>query len=267
MAIKTRGRRIPRIMFNPADPTSAGLRGGRTAIPVKVAAISTPFRAVGAALLRTPLARSALRRVPGIKNLVPGSAARIKQGELALGLKPVGVLPAALPSVPPIVIQIGKGLFKTAAVAGGFALGEEIITRSLQAQQSLTPTSVKSPQGPIGRTFPPAQFLTAPPKAIGGPTMAAPRGLQVGQLLPPSDQIVKTWQTFPGGPVFARMADGHQAVQKKDGTIKHYRPYRPVVIPKKWDAKAMRRVATALKRQRKTATKIMQLTGGLPKKR
>lgn len=78
--------------------------------------------------------------------------------------------------------------------------------------------------------------------------------------------VVRTWQTFPGGPVFARFSDGHIEVQKKDGTIKHFRPYRPVVIPRRWNARSMSRVATALKRQRKTATKILQITGGVPKR-
>jgi len=77
---------------------------------------------------------------------------------------------------------------------------------------------------------------------------------------------IRQWQTFPGGPVFTRFQDGHIEVGRKDGTIKHFRPYRPVVIPRKWDARSMRRVATALKRQRKTATKILQLTGGVPKR-
>jgi len=91
--------------------------------------------------------------------------------------------------------------------------------------------------------------------------------LAVGSEIPPAHQVVKTWQTFPGGPVFAKLADGHIAVQKKDGTIKHFRPYRPVCIPRKWNARSMSRVATALKRQRKTATKILQITGGIPRGR
>ncbi len=78
--------------------------------------------------------------------------------------------------------------------------------------------------------------------------------------------VVNEWQTFPGGPVFRRFADGHIEVQKKNGAIKHFRPYRPVVIPRKWNARSMQRVATALKRQRKTATKILQITGGVPKR-
>jgi len=103
-------------------------------------------------------------------------------------------------------------------------------------------------------------------QSTGGKTMAG-SNLAVGGILPPSHQVVRTWQTFPGGPVFARLADGHIAVQKKDGTIKHFRPYRPVVIPRRWNARSMGRVATALKRQRKTATKIMKMTGGMPKGR
>jgi len=77
---------------------------------------------------------------------------------------------------------------------------------------------------------------------------------------------IRQWQTFPGGPVFTRYADGHIEVQKKNGVIKHFRPYRPVVIPRRWNARSMSRVATALKRQRKTATKILQITGGVPKR-
>jgi len=87
-----------------------------------------------------------------------------------------------------------------------------------------------------------------------------------GRQLAVQHVVVNQWQTFPGGPIFTRFADGHIEVPKKDGTIKHYRPYRPVVIPKKWNARSMSRVATALKRQRKTATKILQLTGGVPKR-
>lgn len=108
------------------------------------------------------------------------------------------------------------------------------------------------------------------PRAPAGPRrQQMPRRgpLAVGQELPPSHVVVRTWQTFPGGPVFARLADGHIAVQKKDGTIKHFRPYRPVVIPRKWNARSMSRVVAALKRQRKTAAKIMQITGGLPKRK
>jgi len=87
-----------------------------------------------------------------------------------------------------------------------------------------------------------------------------------GQQLAVQHVAINQWQTFPGGPVFTRFADGHIEVQKKNGVIRHFRPYRPVVIPKRWNARSMSRVATALKRQRKTATKILQITGGVPKR-
>jgi hypothetical protein len=72
--------------------------------------------------------------------------------------------------------------------------------------------------------------------------------------------IAYTWNT--GTALFARLTDGRIAVQKADGTIKTYRPYHPVVIPKKWKASSMRRVSRALKQQRKTANEIIRLTGG-----
>jgi len=104
-----------------------------------------------------------------------------------------------------------------------------------------------------------------------GPRTPSPPPMKRSSVMPPNGSmqhvLVNQWQTFPGGPVFSRFADGHIEVTRKNGTVKHYRPYRPVVIPKKWDARAMRRVATALKRQRKTATKILQLTGGVPKRK
>ena len=100
---------------------------------------------------------------------------------------------------------------------------------------------------------------------------AAPRRQQVSRGLvrqhPSQHVVVRAWQTFPGGPVFQRFSDGHIEVQKKDGTIKTFRPYRPVVIPRKWNARSMSRVATALKRHRKMATKILQITGGVPTRR
>lgn len=143
-----------------------------------------------------------------------------------------------------------------AKVIGGVA-GASVLTEAITGE---TPIGLAR-QGVfgIGRNLAGGRAPQRSPRMAGR--------LAVGQELPPSHQVVRVWQTFPGGPVFARLADGHIAVQKKDGTIKHFRPYRPVVIPRKWNARSMSRVATALKRQRKTASKIMQITGGMPKGR
>jgi len=247
----TKGRRkqVRKVLQSMAIQRINVARRGRT---VRQAGITSPGKAVIAAVVRTPLARSVLRRIPGISRLVPGSPSRIAAGERAAGFAasgPVGGTTAiavrggsALARIPSVVRTGGK----VAAIGGGFALGEEAVKRV------------------VGRSI----FDTGrPPEAPRRQPMPRGGSLAVGGELPPSHVVVRTWQTFPGGPIFARLADGHIAVQKKDGTIKHFRPYRPVVIPRKWNARSMSRVATALKRQRKTATKILQITGGIPGRR
>jgi len=222
----------------------AAIRRAAVRAPVSRAGITTPGKAIIAAVLKTPVFRAALRRIPGISRLVPGSKTRIAGLERQLGFT-TGPTSLALRGGAPLarVGALAKPAARIAAVGGTFAIGEEVVKRALTG----------------GFSF--------PKRTQRRPEMAPRGGLAVGQELPPSHVVVRTWQTFPGGPVFARLADGHIAVQKKDGTIKHFRPYRPVVIPRKWNARAMGRVATALKRQRKTATKIMQITGGMPKGR
>ena len=235
-------RRLTRVL---TKSRKASIRRAAIRAPVRQAGITSPGKAVIAAVLRTPVFRAALRRIPGISRLVPGSKTRIAGLERQLGFPATqGPTSLALRGGAPLarIGALAKPAAKIAAVGGTFAVGEELVKRALER--------------PIGDSRLPQRRPQMPS-----------RGLAVGQELPPSHIVVRTWQTFPGGPVFARLADGHIAVQKKDGTIKHFRPYRPVVIPRKWNARSMSRVATALKRQRKTATKIMQITGGMPKGR
>ncbi len=241
LGIAGAGKRLTRVL---TKSRKASIRRAAIRAPVSQAGLTTPGRAVVSALVRTPLVRAALRKIPGISRLVPGSPARVAGLERQLGFTQ-GPTSLAVRGGAPLarVGALAKRAVPIAAVGGTFAVGEEVVKRALTG-------AFGSPQAPQRR-----------------PQMAGGRSLAVGQELPPSHQVVRTWQTFPGGPVFARLADGHIAVQKKDGTIKHFRPYRPVVIPRKWNARSMGRVATALKRQRKTATKIMQITGGMPKGR
>lgn len=244
--VRGRRRQVGRVFRSMAEQRIAAFRARA---PVAQAGITTPGKAVIAAIVRTPLARSVLRRIPGVSRFIPGSPSRVAGLERQLGFTTQGLQPGTALAVrggAPLA-RIAKRALPIAAVGGTFAVGEETVKRALQAGFG---GSGSQPRAPARR-----------------PQMAGGRGLAVGQELPPSHVVVRTWQTFPGGPVFARLADGHIAVQKKDGTIKHFRPYRPVVIPRNWNARSMSRVATALKRQRKTATKIMQITGGMPKGR
>jgi len=228
----------------------SGLRAlkGRGQPQVRSAAITSPVKALIAAVVRQPLFRSALRKVPGISRLVPGSPARVAAGEAATFGVGRGTALAVRGGAPLARFgSLARPAAKIAAVGGTFAVGEEVVKRALA--------------GGFGR-------VSAPRFVTRGRQQSMPsRSLVVGQELPPSHLVVRVWQTFPGGPRFARMADGHIAVEKKDGTIKHFRPYRPVVIPRRWNARSMSRVATALKRQRKVATKILQITGGVPKRK
>jgi hypothetical protein len=65
-----------------------------------------------------------------------------------------------------------------------------------------------------------------------------------------------------GSQRFFQLQNGKVGTFKKNGVWKEWRPYRPVVVPKKWDAKSMGRVARALDRQKKTAVKIVNMSGG-----
>ena len=53
--------------------------------------------------------------------------------------------------------------------------------------------------------------------------------------------VTKQW--VANGTLFQRNEDGTISVQRKDGTVKTYRPYKPIVFGKKTDAKKLARVA------------------------
>jgi hypothetical protein len=72
--------------------------------------------------------------------------------------------------------------------------------------------------------------------------------------------VVKSWNT--GTAEFYELQNGRIGTVKKNGVIKTWRPYHPVVIPKRWNAKSMRRVERSLKRQQKTAMQIVRMSGG-----
>lgn len=235
-------------------------------------------RQVGEAGLQKALARPSSGRFRDVKSLVPSR--QTLSIAKALSVKPTisrGVVTS--PGKAIAVRLLGR------VIGGSRAAQFQAIARQ---QLARVPLAAKVAGGAVGATALSEALTGQSPiplgrelllrtgkgfgKRTGSPGQVAtrresmPRQLAVGEELPPAHVVVRTWQTFPGGPVFARLADGHIAVRKKDGTIKHYRPYRPVCIPKKFDAKAMRRVATALKRQRKAATAVMKLTGGMPKR-
>jgi hypothetical protein len=82
-------------------------------------------------------------------------------------------------------------------------------------------------------------------------------------IMPGGDTIVKKWHAgnfSDGTPVpFWRTLDGWIYVQRKDGTVKRYKPYKSVVLGKRPSSKQINRAINKLKREDKTYHKLTRL--------
>jgi len=76
-------------------------------------------------------------------------------------------------------------------------------------------------------------------------------------IMPGGDQIVKSWHA--NGIPFWRTLDGWIYVQRKDGTVKRYKPYKSVVLGKRPSSKQINRAINKLKREDKTYHKLTRL--------
>jgi len=155
-------------------------------------------------------------------------------------------------------------LFGAAALASRFALPAigRFASRALGGRLGLAATGAIVAGRPVAGAIGRFASRNRAPLAIGGAGAAgslALRGGGAGAVIP-SPQIVYGWNT--GTAQFYRLSDGKIAAQRADGTFKIYRPYRPVCIPKRWNATSMRRVERSLKSQKKTAIAIVRLAGG-----
>lgn len=141
---------------------------------------------------------------------------------------------------------LGRGptLGQAAAFTGGVIAAETIIGAAGQAldivDSKILQRRANQPTG--------GQQLMHPGTGRSMATLPA-----VGGHLPPGTTIVKTWHT--GTAQFARLADGRMAVQRKDGTIKVWRPQKHIVIPRN------PRVGTLIRADKR----LQRLTTGLRK--
>ena len=76
-------------------------------------------------------------------------------------------------------------------------------------------------------------------------------------IMPGGDQIVKSWHA--NGIPFWRTLDGWIYVQRKDGTVKRYKPYKSVVLGKRPSSKQVNRAINKLKREDKIYSKLNKL--------
>jgi len=196
----------------PAPATQAGLKALQTQLQADIALIGkkrpdipilTGLGPAGGVLRTAAIAGSRLLlRAPGTRQAAEQLAGR------ATTLKPL--------------LGRGPSLGQAATFAGGVLAGESIISGAAAGIDLLE----RRFEGPV----------RAPTQERGLATMQHGTGRSlarlpaVGGMLPPGTTIVKTWNT--GTAQFARLADGRIAVQRKDGTIKVYRPPKHIVIPR-----------------------------------
>jgi len=181
-------------------------------------------------------------RVPGLKKLLP---------KVGLGLKkhPVG---AAIPTK-----EVAKAVAGTAITAltvkevvdvigGPTAAG---ITTAIKLGADIYKDLSGYELGPGGNGM-------AHPSA-GTSIAIRPSGPTGMGVMPGGDQIVKTWHA--NGIPFWRTLDGWIYVQRKDGTVKRYKPYKSVVLGKRPSSKQINRAINKLKREDKTYHKLTRL--------
>jgi len=145
-----------------------------------------------------------------------------------------------------------KTLAKVPAI-GKFLGRPDLVTRGGQTVQKATMVGGTLAAGALfdaaaGKAWRAVRGAGADPGQIQGmtggelKTMTRNGGLmKVGGMLPFGNQIVKVWDTAPGAgvtgggafPTFALLVDGRIAAVKLDGSIKTYRPYKPLVIGKR----------------------------------
>ena len=204
------------------------------------------------------------RNIPGVGRFVPGSAQRIARAERLAGIqtmaggaprqvgkffRPSPVRPSGLVRAPAVLKTGGRLVVAGAALE----LGARGLTTLLPGAGS-----TKAPELTSLDFFRPGGKPMAHPAIGGGPSRGGE--LVLGSAAPAGNTIVKVWDT--GTAQFARDASGMHYVLKKDGTIKRFRPPRPVVVPKNWNPRAMNRVMRRLGSHQKAAIKLVTMLGG-----
>jgi hypothetical protein len=203
----------------------------RIALTLGAAAV----KAVG----RTPIGSRVIKKVTG-RVIVPSRAGAIVQGTALLG----------------------SGLLLEDAASGLIRSGASQLKQQLQLDQGLTATKALAPitQKPI------VPARRHPEMGNGSRTGQPIQLLPLGGQIPEPHQVVRQWDTAPGPgvtggglyPIFNLLADGHIWVQKLDGAVKHYRPYRPLVIGKNPSISKLARVERRIERAAKSFRKHLR---------
>jgi len=133
---------------------------------------------------------------------------------------------------------------------------------ALKTGTSLAKSGVAQKTAAVARRTAPGASLAGSGVAIGLSMNGGNGGFAMNGTSPSGATAPAIYSWSTGTAVFYRLQNGKIGTWKKDGVWKEWRPYKPVVIPKKWSSKSMGRVSRALKRQQKTAIDIVKMTGG-----
>jgi len=216
-----------------------------------------------------------------VKAAVNKAMLRAQSGNIGLGNRPIGVSSAAYTS---------PGTAKKAIAGKPVNPKSGVVMPKTAGQKAPAPTGYK-PKGGLAKLIGGvASFLPIPGASlIGGMATKVgfaqeQAGLQafqaqqmglgggfggmlsgalgaVGGMLgamPATQGVVKQWST--GTAQFQRLADGRIQVQKKNGVIKTYRPYHPIVIGKKMKVGTMRRAANRFRTTARALSTVLNLT-------
>ena len=207
------------------------------------------------ALVRSPRVRQAVARgISRARRARPFRSPRVRPGtsRQALATRAPG---AALSRVVPTIRRAAPAVGTALALGGAFQVGASLVEGLIgglsgPSRPQPAPIPVAGGAGPApplngrrqGRYVKPSNGRAPRPLHPAHPEIRRPMPGRNGapfQVQPVRGDVpvefaeitvVKSWQTFPGGPVFTQFSNGKIAVRKKNGTLKVYRPARNIVI-------------------------------------
>ena len=220
---------------------------GQVSSPLIVAQPVQVLQGAGPVGVAGAIIRAVVPTVPSIVRAVTGAAAKIIPG-VATKLGPV-LGPKAI-AVPTKEI-IGTGVKTVGAVLSVKEVADVLGPKAVGVTKEIINVGQQiSELGLLGGNG------MAHPSA-GTSIAIRPSGPTGMGIMPGGDQIVRSWHA--NGIPFWRTLDGWIYVQRKDGTVKRYKPYKSVVLGKRPSSKQINRAINKLKREDKTYHKLTRL--------
>jgi hypothetical protein len=224
---------------------------GAVSSPLIVAQPVPVLKGAGPLGIAGAIVKAVVPTIPAVVRAVTGTVAKIIPG----AAKKMG--PVLGPKAQAITV---KEILGTGVKTGGAVLGVKEVVDVIGPTAAATVGKAISTAADIYQEIGDINIFggngMAHPSA-GTSIAIRPSGPTGMGIMPGGDQIVKTWHA--NGIPFWRTLDGWIYVQRKDGTVKRYRPYKSVVLGKRPSSKQINRAINKLKREDKTYHKLTRL--------